>query len=84
MIYKWISELEDGFVNGVDDVLPFVKENLTELLKSSCEPQKQVIVTVMGITPIMKFIEESYTTHKNSREEPKRGVIFPVEVNVAV
>lgn len=59
-IASWIDELEEGFVNGPDNVIAFLKENVAEILKASCEPSKKMIVNMMGVPPVMKFIKESY------------------------
>lgn len=56
VITKWIDDLEEGFVDGSDDVFPFLKENVSELLKSACEPAKKGLVSMMGTGPIIKFI----------------------------
>ena len=69
VINKWIDELEEGFVDGSDDVIPFLKENVSELLKSACEPAKKSLVSMMGTGPIIKFIQESYAASRQEKEK---------------
>lgn len=58
--FKWISEMQDGFVDGFDHALLYLKENIKTILTASCEPSKAKIVVIMGLDPIVKFIEASY------------------------
>lgn len=38
------EELQDGFQNGEDDVLEFVKSNLVALNKKSCPPGMEFMI----------------------------------------
>lgn len=58
--------MEDGFVDGLNHALQYLKENIKSILTASCEPSKAKIVIIMGLDPIVKFIENSY------REEEAR------------
>ena len=69
VITKWIEELKEGFIDGSDDVIPFLKENVSELLKSACEPAKKSLVSMMGTGPIIKFIQESYASSLQEKEK---------------
>lgn len=52
--------MEDGFVDGANDALLYLKENIKTILTASCEPSKAKIVLIFGLDPIVKFIEASY------------------------
>lgn len=52
--------MQDGFVDGFDHAIQYIKENIKVILTASCEPAKAKIVVVMGLDPIVKFIEASY------------------------
>lgn len=54
-----ISEIEDGFINGLNDVLPFLKANVTAFVKSACDPRQAIMATVMGVPPVMRYIEDA-------------------------
>lgn len=54
-----VSEIEDGFIEGLNDVLPFLKSNVTEFVKSACAPAQAIMATVMGVPPIMAYIESA-------------------------
>lgn len=56
-----IEEIEDGFIDGLKDVLAFFKENVSAFVKAASDPQRAILATVMGVPPIMKFIEQAYT-----------------------
>lgn len=59
-VFRWVSELEDGFIDGANGVFSFLKENITEVLKAGCEPAKRGIVSAIGVPHVIKFIQESY------------------------
>jgi len=56
LIFSLIDELEGGFQNGFDDLLEFMKSNITQLLKVASEPKQANLVTMFGLPPIMNFI----------------------------
>ena len=39
LMVKIISEVEEGFIEGINDVLVFLKANATKLLMASAPPQ---------------------------------------------
>jgi hypothetical protein len=63
IIGKIVEELEEGFIEGLNDVLPFLKANITPLVKAGCDPSKAAIAGVMATPPIMKYIETAYAQH---------------------
>ena len=69
IIGKIVEELEEGFIEGLNDVLPFLKANFTPLIKAGCDPSKAAIAGVMATPPIMKYIETAYGDYKKEKEE---------------
>ena len=59
-VTELIDELEGGFENGFDDVLAFVKPNITQLLKVASEPKQANLVTMFGVPPIMNFFNHCF------------------------
>ena len=44
-----MEDVEDGFIDGLNDMLPFIKENVTALLKAASPPSKVGLVVAMGV-----------------------------------
>ena len=66
-IGKAIEEIEDGFIEGMNDVLPFLKANVTAFVKAACDPRQAIMATVMGVPPIMKYIEDANREFQRSK-----------------
>ena len=48
-----MSEIEDGFIEGTNDVIPFIRENVKALMNASFDPSKATMAVLMGMPPIM-------------------------------
>ena len=64
-----VEELEEGFIDGMNDLLPFLKANVSELLKAVSSPSKAALLVAVGVGPIMKYIESAYERFKKEKEE---------------
>jgi hypothetical protein len=69
-IGELIDELQDGFVNGVQDVVQFIRENVRVLLESSGGSEMAVFIN-MGVDSIMKLISQSYMKYKEAKKKER-------------
>lgn len=69
LIGEWIEELEDGFHNGMQDVVIFFRENLKRVVEQAVGPEMGMMVTMMGTDSIMKFITKSYSHYKERKAQ---------------
>lgn len=76
LILSLIDELEGGFQNGFDDLLEFMKSNITQLLKVASEPKQANLFTNFGLPPIMNFIN-----HCQNNAETIRSSNIPTQIN---
>ena len=53
---KMISEIEDGFNDGLEDIKKFIKVNATDLLNASAPPDKAKMAGGIAIPIILKFV----------------------------
>ena len=69
LIGEWIEELEDGFHNGMQDVVIFFRENLKRVVEQAVGPEMGMMVAMMGTDSIMKFITKSYSHYKEKKAQ---------------
>lgn len=55
-IGEWIEELQDGFVNGISDVVAFFRANFRVMLEVGGGPDMGGMIGMMGIEPVMKYV----------------------------
>lgn len=55
-IGEWIDELQDGFINGMQDVVLFFRENFKAIISESAGPDMAMIVGTMGTDTVMKYV----------------------------
>ena len=55
-IGEWIEELQDGFVNGMSDVVVFYRENFRVLLEAGAGPEMGSMVSSLGVSTVMRYI----------------------------
>ena len=68
-IGQYIGEVEDGFIEGLNDILPFIQENLKALIRVSCDPSKAPMAEMMGVPPIMAFVNRAYADYQKMKTE---------------
>jgi len=71
IIGEVIGEIEDGFIDGMNDVLPFIKENMKTMITEACDPKNAALAVMMALPPIMNFVERANETYKKQKEEAK-------------
>jgi hypothetical protein len=69
LIGEWIEELEDGFHNGMQDVVIFFRENLKRVVQQAVGPEMGMMVAMMGTDSIMKFVTKSYSHYKEKKAQ---------------
>ena len=68
LIVKIISEIEDGFIEGINDVLVFLRVNMCNILMAAAPPAQAATAKGIAIPCIMKFIEKSWNERPNKAE----------------
>ena len=69
IIVKVISEIEEGFIDGINDVLIFFKANITSLLIAATPPQQVAMAKSMVVPSLMKFVEKCWNDSQRSLTE---------------
>ena len=59
-----IDELQDGFVNGMSDVVVFFRSNFRILLEAGAGPEMGSMVAGMGTETIMSYISSGYKRYQ--------------------
>jgi hypothetical protein len=70
-IGEWIDETQDGFVNGMQDVVIFYRENLKLMIEAGAGPEMGSMLSGLGTDTIMKYITTAYKTYKENQEKLK-------------
>lgn len=55
-----IEELQDGFSNGMQDVVIFLRENILNLIKVGTGPEMSMMVGMLGTDTIMGKVTSYY------------------------
>jgi hypothetical protein len=55
-----IEELQDGFSNGMQDVVIFMRENILKLIKEGTGPEMSMMVGVLGTDTIMGIVTRNF------------------------
>ena len=71
IIGEAVGDIEEGFIEGLNDVIPFLKENVSVIIKAATDPAKAALAAMMGVPPIMKYIESTYQQYQKDKEEGK-------------
>lgn len=70
-IGEWIDELQDGFANGMSDVVIFFRENLKVMIEAGAGPEMGMMLSGMGTDTVMKYITLAYNRYKSNKEKLK-------------
>ena len=81
IIGEVIGEIEDGFIDGMNDVLPFIKENMKTMITEACDPKNAALAVMMALPPIMNFVERANETYKKQKEEAKQNASQPKQAD---
>lgn len=73
LIGEWIDELQDGFVNEMEDVVIFLRENVRILIETHAGQDMGPIMGAMGTESIMKYIISAYEKYKVQKEQLRRA-----------
>ena len=80
LIVKIISEIEEGFMEGFNDVLVFLRVSCGNLLMASAPPAQAATAKGIAIPCIMKFIEKSWNERNGA---PPPAPAKPAQAPVA-
>jgi len=69
LIVKIISEIEEGFIDGMNDVVVFFKANIIAMLMASAPPQQANMAKGIAIPAIIKFVEKSWNESRSKLAE---------------
>ena len=64
---EWIEELEDGFHNGMQDVVIFFRENFKTVIEAAAGPDMGMMVAMMGTDTIMNYVTKCYTRYRERK-----------------
>lgn len=70
VIVKVISEIEEGFIDGINDVLVFFKANLNNLIMAAAPPQQAAMAKGMVVPTAMRFIEKCWNEKSSAVSTP--------------
>jgi len=65
---EWIDELQDGFQNGMSDVVIFLRENILNIIKESTGPEMGMMIGMLGTDTVMNMITKSYSSYREKKE----------------
>ena len=68
-----IEELQDGFQNGLQDTVVFLRENILTLIKEGTGPEMSMMVGMLGTNTVMDLITRNYQRYKEKKVELKAG-----------
>ena len=85
VIVKVVSEIEEGFVDGINDVLVFFKANISSLLMAAAPPQQAAMAKGIIVPTLLRYIEKCWneSTNKNSADSVKSAPIPVVKPSIA-
>jgi hypothetical protein len=66
-IGEWIEELQDGFINGMSDVVIFFRDNFKDLIIAGAGPEMGMMIQMMGTDTIMRYVNSGYSRFKDRR-----------------
>jgi len=70
LIVEIIREIEEGFIDGINDILVFFKVNASDLLMASAPPQQANMAKGIAIPTALRFIEKCWNEKDGQKSEP--------------
>ena len=67
-IGEWIDELQDGFMNGIQDVVIFFRENFKALIQAGAGPEMGMMIGGMGTDTLMQYVTKAYTRYRQNKD----------------
>ena len=77
LIVKIISEVEEGFIEGINDVMVFIRISCSNVLMAAAPPAQAATAKGIAIPCIMKFAEKSWNERPNKAEAPVAQATAP-------
>ena len=69
LIGQFVSENENGFIEGMNDLIPFLRENTKAMIRAISEPQQATAAEVVVATSFMKYVENAGDNYRKANEE---------------
>jgi len=76
-IGEWIDELQDGFKNGMSDVVVFLRENFKKLIQVGTGPEMGMMIGALGTDTIMNYVTKAYAKYQVKKKELKQPKTQP-------
>jgi hypothetical protein len=70
-IGEWIEELQDGFVNGMSDVVIFFRENAKVLIEACSGPEMAGMLSAFGTDTMMQYVTLAYSRYQTIKDRIK-------------
>lgn len=90
LIVEIISEIEEGFIEGLNDVLVFIRLNIINLIMASAPASQAATAKGIAVPVMMKFIDKCWSERPNkpaeaapAKEQPKAPTPAPQAAPVA-
>ena len=68
LIGEWIEELQDGFKNGMSDVVIFLRDNFKAMIQAGAGPEMGMMIGALGTDTIMNFVIKGYDKYREKKE----------------
>jgi len=68
VIVKVVAEIEEGFIEGINDVLLFLKANFINLLMVSAPPQQANMAKGILVPNLLKFVENCWNEGQKKQD----------------
>ena len=79
IIVKIISEIEEGFVDGVEGVLPFIKANIENMLMISAPPAQANMAKGIAIPTFMRFVQRVWNDKEPAQADAPKVEAAPAK-----
>ena len=77
LIGEWIDELQDGFKNGMSDVVIFLRDNFKALIQAGAGPEMGMMIGALGTDTIMNYVTKAYAKYREKKDQLKAGNAKP-------
>ena len=70
-IGEWIDELQDGFMNGMQDVVVFYRENFKVIIRAGAGPEMGEMLGGIGTNTVMQYVTIAFTRYREKKAQFK-------------
>jgi hypothetical protein len=69
LIGEWIEELQDGFVDGMSDVVVFFRTNFRIMLEVSGGAEMGAMMSTLGLDTVMNYVTLAHRRYRENKEK---------------